>query len=237
MSGAEVLLADLSGAEGTKNYKQEPRPMRLVRKIVLKGAVDLVFRRFATPQLVVAGETDEAISRVTTRLDGDKLVIESEGIGVSINGVGGVSVGYAGGGVYINGQRVSVNGMPGAGGRVVIGVAMPELPCLKVKGSGDVTLLDLQQAGLQIEIAGSGDVAATGTVGQLEVSIAGSGDVRARDLLARSARLSIAGSGDISAHVTHEVAAVIAGSGDIVIRGEPPVRSKSVQGSGSVKFK
>ncbi|MEJ6003852.1 GIN domain-containing protein [Paucibacter soli] len=233
MSGTEVFLAGLPGSDDRRGYKHEARAMQPVRKIVVKGAVDLYFRRFGTPHLVVAGETEEALRCVKTTIKGDKLVVESEGVGVQINSAhGSVSIGSVSGSIFVNGQRIDVGG-----GRVVVGVALPELPALKIKGSGDVSLMDLRQAGLEIEIEGSGDVTADGQVEQLDVSIAGSGDLDARELIAQRGSLSIAGSGDISAHVSHEVVARIAGSGDIVVRGNPASRSKQVLGSGSVKFK
>lgn len=207
--------------------------MQPVRKIVVKGAVDLYFRRFGTPHLVVAGGTDEALRRIKTTFKDDKLIVETEGFGVQINSaLGSISIGSWSGSVFINGQRIDVGG-----GRAVVGVALPDLPALKIKGSGDVSLMDLRQAGLEIEIEGSGHVTADGQVQQLDVSIAGSGDVDARELIAQRGNLSIAGSGNISAHVSHEVVARVAGSGDIVVRGDPPVRSKQVLGSGSVRFK
>ena len=61
--------------------------MRSVSKIVVKGAVDVVFFRAPAAHLVVAGENQEAIRSVKTRFDGNKLVIEQEG--VSISGAGG----------------------------------------------------------------------------------------------------------------------------------------------------
>ncbi len=41
----------------------------------------------------------------------------------------------------------------------------------------------------------------------------------------------------IDAHVTAEVCARVAGSGDIVVRGNPPVRDQRVAGSGKIKFR
>jgi len=52
-----------------------------------------------------------------------------------------------------------------------------------------------------------------------------------------SAVLSVSGSGDIDAYVTQSVKARVAGSGDIVVRGNPPIRDHSVAGSGDIKFK
>lgn len=236
MNESEFWLADFLGPDEQRSYKREARQMQPVRKIVIKGAVDLHFRRFATAHLVVAGETEEALGRVKTTIQGDKLIVESQGSGVQITSAhGNIYVGSISGGVYVNGVRIDAGGT--GGGRVVVGVALPELPALKITGSADVSLMDLRQESLEIQVEGSGDVAVTGQVEQLVVSIAGSGDVYARELVAQRAQLSISGSGDISAHVTSDVVAVIAGSGDIVVRGNPPVRRKQVVGAGSVKFK
>lgn len=58
-----------------------------MREIVVKGAVDVVFFRSTSAHLEVAGENQEAIRGIKTRFEGDKLVIEQEG--VSISGAGG----------------------------------------------------------------------------------------------------------------------------------------------------
>lgn len=57
------------------------------------------------------------------------------------------------------------------------------------------------------------------------------------ELVATSAKLSEAGSGDIDAYVSNSVKARVAGTADIVIRGNPPIRDHSVAGSGDIKFK
>ncbi|WP_251029675.1 hypothetical protein [Pseudomonas fluorescens] len=58
-----------------------------MRKIVIKGAVDVVFFRSPSAHLVVGGENQEAIRNIKTRFEGNKLVIEQED--VSISGAGG----------------------------------------------------------------------------------------------------------------------------------------------------
>lgn len=83
-------------------------------------------------------------------------------------------------------------------GKAVVGIAPPEAPAIKIKGGGDVTLLDLRQAGLEFEIEGSGD---------------------------------------IEAHVRSDVYARVAGSGDIVVHGNPPHRDHGVAGSGKITFR
>lgn len=220
--------------EHAANYEKEKRPIRLVRKIVVKGAVDVVFFRSPSAHLVVAGENQEVI-----RLEGDKLVIEQEG--VSISG-GGANIHVSGTGNIFVGGTTNVGGREGGitmqfKGRCIVGVALPEAPSIRIKGSGDVTLYDLQQTILDLGVQGSGDITAFGRVDLLDAEVAGSGDVDASELVATSAKLSVAGSGDIDAYVSNSVKARVAGSGDIVIRGTPPIRDHSVAGSGDIKFK
>lgn len=226
-----------SAWERIENYVKEERPLQPIRKIVVKGSVDVVFRRCDKPMLIVAGETAEAVASVKTYFNGGKLVIEREGMTISFGNSRMVFHGSVGS--FVMGDIV--NGKPmGASitqGKVVVGVALPEAPAVKIKGSGDVTLLDLRQAGLDLEIEGSGDITAYGQVAHLEVEIAGSGDVDASELIADRASLSVAGSGDIEAFIRSEVRARVAGSGDILVRGNPPHRDHSVAGSGKIKFR
>jgi hypothetical protein len=247
MSNVPAFWSGLPDAKAGAHYTHSERPLKAIRKIVVKGSVDVYFRRFNTPQLVVAGETQDAVDAIKTYFKGDKLIVENEGTSFQCGGVhfstgkGAIHIGSFGEGVHINinGQNIHISGNANRGGhgRAVVGVALPEIQAVKIKGSGDITLLDLKQAGIELEIEGSGDITAFGQVDSLEVSIAGSGDVDASELIANRGLLSIAGSGDIRAHLSQAVTARIAGSGDIVVRGNPPQRSKQIAGSGSVKFK
>lgn len=71
-----------SAWERAANYEKEERPIRLVRKIVVKGPVDVVFFRSPSAHLVVAGENQDAIGSIKIRSTGDKWVIEQEGISI-----------------------------------------------------------------------------------------------------------------------------------------------------------
>ncbi|MGN7738633.1 GIN domain-containing protein [Pseudomonas sp. 22526] len=238
-----------SAWERAANYEKEERLMRSVSKIVVKGAVDVVFFRSPVAHLVVAGENQDAIRNIKTRFEGGKLVIEQEGVSISGAGgsihVSGSGINMAGGTIYVGGRQGGVtmqfNGTVGGvvlgHGRCIVGIALPEAPSIRIKGSGDVTLYDLQQTVLDLGVQGSGDITAFGRVDLLDAEVAGSGDVDASELVATSAKLSVVGSGDIDAYVSNSVKARVAGSGDIVIRGNPPIRDHSVAGSGDIKFK
>ncbi len=51
-------------------YVKEERPLQPFRKIVVKGSVDMLFRRYDKPMLMEAGETAEAVASVKTSFNG-----------------------------------------------------------------------------------------------------------------------------------------------------------------------
>jgi hypothetical protein len=104
---------------------------------------------------------------------------------------------------------------------------------VRVRGSSELALGSIDARELSIEINGSGDVDADGTVGNLIATIEGSGDADLRDLAARTATVSIQGSGDVRANVRDQLDVSIQGSGDVSYRGNPRLR-QHVSGSGDV---
>lgn len=223
-------------AEG---YEKQERPIQAVKKILVSGAVDVVFIQNTASHMVVAGEDQDTISRVQTRFEGGTLVIESEGISISS---GGLNIHVSGSGNVFAGGTINFNGRNGGfnlqqKGRAIVAISLPKTPGIQIMGSGDVTLYGLSQSSLDLRVQGSGDITASGTVDHLIADIAGSGDIDVTDLISNTADLRVAGSGDIKAFVKTAVKAQIAGSGDIVIRGNPGSRDHSVVGSGDIKFK
>lgn len=114
-----------------------------------------------------------------------------------------------------------------------VAVTMPELEKVSIAGSSDVDVSGLAGASFAADIAGSGNLHATGRVEKLDASIAGSGDLKLADLESRDAKVHIAGSGGARVHATEALEVKIAGSGDVVYRGDPKL-TRSIAGSGSV---
>jgi len=232
------------GLDQSDSLVQEDRPIGSIRRIEVRGAIDVFITRSANPRMVVAGDTAESVNSVRTTVHGDKLVIDGAGGSsvvidngrVSIIATGGSIA--AGGDVCINGNRVVVTGgvVIGAGGRAAVALALPLVPDVRIQGAGDVTIRDARQEALSIDVMGSGDVTADGSVVTLTARVMGSGDVNAEDLAAQHVTLDVAGSGDIVAFARVSARACVAGSGDIRVYGNPPDRDESVAGSGRVKF-
>jgi len=112
-------------------------------------------------------------------------------------------------------------------------VSADTLRGLRVVGSSDLRIGRVETDELTVEVDGSGDIEAAGTVGNLIATIQGSGDADLSDLEARTARVSVEGSGDAQVNVSDQLDVTVQGSGDVSYRGRPRV-SQNVAGSGEV---
>jgi hypothetical protein len=116
----------------------------------------------------------------------------------------------------------------------VVHVTVPVLGRLETSGSGDANLQGLAADALEITLNGSGKVAASGTVRQLDAAIEGSGDADLKNLVATRASVRVEGSGDATVSARELLDATIDGSGNIRYVG--PLRSIAmhVNGSGEI---
>jgi putative autotransporter adhesin-like protein len=112
-------------------------------------------------------------------------------------------------------------------------VSADSLQGVRVVGSSDLKLGHVDADELTIEVKGSGDIEAAGTVGNLIATIQGSGDAELTDLEARTGRVSVQGSGDAHVNVSDQLDVTVQGSGDVSYVGRPRL-SQSVAGSGDV---
>lgn len=249
-NGAERAAAAWLRTEG---WVHEERPLKAIRKIIVKGACDVLLCRGETPRMVVAGVNQEALDATRTELAGDKLVIDSVfgsttfethsgtmSTRTTIHGlVHSVIRGGIAGRDIINIQRggrtVHVN--TGAADIGLVAIVVPSVAEVTIKGSADVALFDLDQRALELKISGSGDIDADGRVDELVIEVSGSGDIDATGLDAQRVDISVAGSGDVDVQAKVAVRARLTGSGDMKIRGNPPERDVKVWGSGDVRFK
>lgn len=112
----------------------------------------------------------------------------------------------------------------------------PEVKSWDVHGSGDLTLEGLRQDVLNVYLAGSGSLRASGSVHDTYATIKGSGDANLDDLVQQRIELAIHGSGSASARGSAERSQIaIYGSGSARF-GKLEVKSAEVRihGSGDV---
>lgn len=137
---------------------------------------------------------------------------------------------------------------------VTFTVTMPRVSRVALAGSGDVTVdrvagnsfdgvvggsgtlqigqIETDQASFTVN--GSGDLDASGAVGNVTVNISGSGEFHADGLTGTTATVSIGGSGEADLTVLEEAAVSITGSGEVDIFG-PGVCSVTRMGGGEVR--
>jgi hypothetical protein len=102
-----------------------------------------------------------------------------------------------------------------------------------VAGPGQLTIGAMKVDRADFSVAGSGDLAASGTARDARLSIGGSGDIRAKSLNSETAAVSIGGSGNVALTVQRNARVSIMGSGDVQIAG-PAHCTVSKMGSGDV---
>jgi hypothetical protein len=119
-------------------------------------------------------------------------------------------------------------------GDAAVEVTAASLAGARIDGSGDITLTGIRGDALEIEIQGTGDLEASGTVGRLTATLQGVGDADLSRLQARTARVLVQGPADAELNVTDELDVRVQGPGDVTYRGDPDVDS-DIDGPGDVK--
>ncbi|BCH08275.1 hypothetical protein MesoLj131c_25330 [Mesorhizobium sp. 131-3-5] len=118
--------------------------------------------------------------------------------------------------------------------RLDVTVSGPAISDWRLVGSGELTLSQVNQPELRLNIRGSGSVVANGTTQAVDLEISGSGSGRLKDLIAQSAQVEIRGSGDAEVTAQADADVSISGSGDVDLYGHPTMRRSQFRGSGSI---
>jgi hypothetical protein len=103
-----------------------------------------------------------------------------------------------------------------------------------LNGSGRLILQDINQPELEVAIHGQGEIEATGTAADVELSIAGAGEARLGSLAVKTMEVSIAGAGDAEIAPEDAVDISIAGAGRIRLLTHPPSIKTSIAGAGDI---
>lgn len=113
-------------------------------------------------------------------------------------------------------------------------VLVPDLARVDLEGSGAVRVAGVTGERFECNLAGSGELSASGRVEVLTVERDGSGDLDLTELVAEEALVDSDGSGYVYVHATRELEVDLSGSGRVVYRGTPNVSART-RGSGDVR--
>lgn len=224
--------------------QREIRPLTKIQELVIRGSADVTVKRGEPAMTVIAEKPEDVITEIrggVLTISQKPTVMVGRGRGSMVmNAVGSGNVQIFGNATisqFIASDIVNVGGMTMVGQRVTVEITLPDLPEASITGSGDLSIEDIDQDEIELEITGSGSINVSGEVKLLSAKISGSGDVDAKELKADIAELRVSGSGGIKAQATEILSARVSGSGDIKVWGNPAKRDTRVSGSGDIKFK
>ena len=118
---------------------------------------------------------------------------------------------------------------------IAINVFSQNIRLMKLEGAGTVVLDNIKTEQLTVRLLGTGDVTATGTAAELNLTIQGVGDVMARHLDAAAANVDLDGTGDIEVTAHAKLQAKITGVGNILYFGSPQEISRQISGVGDIE--
>ncbi len=104
-----------------------------------------------------------------------------------------------------------------------------------IAGAGELRMKDVDQAELELTIAGAGKIEADGTSERLKVTIAGAGETNLGQLHTKRLKLTIAGAGEAEASPEDEADISVVGSGNVDLLKRPKHRDFNVIGAGDIK--
>ncbi len=135
---------------------------------------------------------------------------------------------------YVSAPAAYNLGVNGSGTLKVLQPLISSDLTLKVNGSGDVYVAQLNGSNLYGTISGSGGITvASGTVRNESLQISGSGDINMLNILTKTCNTRTSGSGSTKVNVSDNLDVNISGSGSVYYLGNPSIHS-TISGSGKV---
>ncbi|MDB0573658.1 DUF2807 domain-containing protein [Ralstonia solanacearum] len=110
----------------------------------------------------------------------------------------------------------------------------PEIVSVRLGGRGSVTLRDVLQDGIAIEISGSGSVTAAGQVSAALLRLTGVGRIDTSALQAEYVAIAVNGEGDVEAFASERAVVHVTGAGHVRLLGEPADRDVRCGPAGTV---
>lgn len=212
------------GIKGNGNVINESRKTESYDKVTLIGSATIELIPGTEGELIVSAESN-IVPYIETIVKGNELIVRFKD-NFSYSTRKGIKV-------LVPVKEITDITLKGSGD--IMGTKVLNLDNLNITldGSGDISLNVASQT-LKAEVFGSGDIDLKGTSLDFTGNINGSGDLKSKKLITQNSILSVNGSGDIESTTTNKVDALVVGSGDIHVYGNPIKESKMIKGSGDI---
>ncbi len=238
---------------GNGQITSEKRAVSALTSLEVNGSIQMDVRVGAEPSLQVEADSN-LLPLVRTEIQGSTLKVWTQGSYSSKHGIrvtyttpqinqiissgsGRLVVNNLNGGALtfskdgsgesqLSGRVGSLNLQLNGSGRVnAEGLQSGGNANLNLTGSGRVNMGALSADAVNVNVRGSGELLASGTVNHLNANVVGSGAANLARLSSQRADLKTNGSGDISARVSNSLVASTTGPGRITVYGNPAQRN------------
>jgi len=220
ISGVSV---DINRTEGSGVMTTEERSSGDFSEVVLSGIGNLYIVQGNENKIVIEAE-ENIISKITTTIKGDKLVI---GVEKGFNIIPTKEINY-----YITIQEITGMQMLGAGNVQADEIVADKIN-INLTGFGSMEITDLKATSLDVVISGAGDVTVSGVVEDQKVNITGAGNYHAEDLQSQTSSIIMSGFGNAELWVEQDLSVVISGGGNINYYGNPET-NRTITGLGKL---
>ena len=219
LSSIAAILLSL----GVFGQQKETRDVPSFNAVSMAISGDLYFTQ-GSPREVMVQADESSLDKVITEVKDGVLKVKKEKGTRNLRNVK----------VWVTAPEIEGFYLAGSGNIIAEGKVESDELDLKVSGSGNIKLQDLQGEEVGIALSGSGNVEAAGSAEELRIAISGSGNVNTGSLGVSECSVRISGSGNCQVNVSGELDAKISGSGNVTYSGRPQVDA-AVSGSGKVR--
>ncbi len=212
------------GIKGNGNVINESRKTESYDKVTLIGSATIELIPGTEGDLTVSAESN-IVPYIETIVKGNELIVRfKDDFNYSTKKEIKISVPI---------QEITDITLKGSGDIIATKVLNLDNLNVNLDGSGDISL-NVKTNKIQADVNGSGDIDLKGTTVDFTGNVNGSGDLNSKKLITQNSILSVNGSGDIESTTTNKVDALVVGSGDILVFGNPINETKMIKGSGDI---
>lgn len=216
-------------AAGAFAQKTQTRTLSAFTEISLKIGADIHLRQGEVQNVEVKGQ-EGTLNKLITEVSNRKLIVKyPSDTWFNKWNPGKVDI-------YITMPQIDELLILGSGSITADEKVDSRILNLIISGSGDIKFLELNSSKVSVAISGSGNVQLSGKVpaAEFKAVVSGSGNVKAIDFPANDVNVKIGGSGNCMVHAVKNLVARLAGSGNVIYRGQPLVDT-AILGTGIVK--
>ena len=211
---------------GSGNLKTESRSVGNFTAVDSRGVMSVDIQ-YGEANTITVEADDNLLPYIITKVEGDKLVIKTEKVGISSREKLMV---------HITMTRITGLSLSGSGNIMGSGqFTNDNTTQLSVSGSGNLKIGFASFSAIDASVRGSGNMELTGgKTNTIDASVSGSGNIGAYAVESKSVKARVSGSGNIKVTASESLEAVSSGSGNVYYKGTATVVNAQSHGSGKI---